>query len=117
MSLRVRTYALDTFHGRPAAGVPVSIESAGAGGWMTVARGVTGDDGSWTGDAGTAPHTAVLRLVVDTGGYYAALGVRASGQELTVGLRLGGGGGGTALVTVLVAPAGGTAHVQFAGPA
>jgi 5-hydroxyisourate hydrolase len=116
MSPRVRMCALDAFHGRPAAGVPVSIEMAGANGWTTVARGVTGDDGSWTGDAGGALYTAVLRLVVDTGGYYAALGMRASGQELTVGLRLGGSAM-TAVVTVLVAPAGGTAHVQFAGPA
>ncbi len=41
----ITTHVLDTARGRPAAGVPVSLEIAGDVGWREIGAGATDDDG------------------------------------------------------------------------
>jgi len=41
----ITTHVLDTAHGRPAAGVPVTLEYQYEGIWTAIGRGATGDDG------------------------------------------------------------------------
>ncbi len=49
MGSPVTSHVLDTARGRPAAGVPAMLEMKGpAGDWITLARGITNDDGRIT---------------------------------------------------------------------
>jgi hypothetical protein len=103
---------LDAVHG-PAAGVAVWIDRSGTSGWSTVGGGVTGDNGVWAGEV--AGDTAVVRLGVDCGRYYAGLGLRAGCREVVTGLRLTADTP-IAVVTAVIAPTGGTVHVRFDVP-
>lgn len=74
----ITTHVLDTSTGRPAAGVPVTLEQSAAGEWRLVGRGVTDRDGrlrTLTPEA-AAPPAGIYRLVFETSRYFAALGVR-----------------------------------------
>ncbi|WP_236666265.1 hydroxyisourate hydrolase [Nocardioides baculatus] len=73
------THVLDTSTGRPAAGVPVTLSTAGT----TVAEGVTDDDGRISPLAGDlAPGDHTLRF--DTGAWFAAQGTTAFYPEVVV---------------------------------
>jgi 5-hydroxyisourate hydrolase len=74
----VSTHVLDTTRGRPAAGVRVRLERGGS----MVAEGVTDADGRLRNLAAAAAGR--YRLVFDTGGYFAALGVPAFFPEVAV---------------------------------
>src|SRR5260370_19132053 len=41
----ITTHVLDTARGRPAGGIPVTLEFASEGQWITIGSGTTGDDG------------------------------------------------------------------------
>lgn len=41
----ITTHVLDTAHGRPANGVPVTLEYQSEGTWIGIGDGITGDDG------------------------------------------------------------------------
>lgn len=73
MSL-VTTHVLDTARGRPAAGVPVDLETFTDGAWRPLAHGVTDADGR-VGDLGpdAVPHGR-YRLRFDTAAYFAGTG-------------------------------------------
>ena len=74
------THVLDTSTGRPAAGVRVSLSTAGG---SLVAEGVTDDDGRVAPLAGDlAPGDHVLRF--DTGAWFAAQGTTAFYPEVVV---------------------------------
>ena len=64
----ITTHVLDTSRGRPAAGVPVTLEIEAAGGWKMVGKGTTNADGRVsdlvTNDATIA--AGVYRLILDT---------------------------------------------------
>ncbi|MDX6743544.1 hydroxyisourate hydrolase [Actinocorallia sp. A-T 12471] len=47
--MSLSTHVLDTTSGRPAQGVPVTLDSLGPQGWETVATGTTDDDGRISG--------------------------------------------------------------------
>lgn len=69
----ITTHVLDTSRGRPAAGVPVLLESrAGSGDWHAVGRGETDADGRlrtlYPEDTPLAP--GLYRLKFDTGRYF-----------------------------------------------
>jgi 5-hydroxyisourate hydrolase len=65
----VSTHVLDTATGRPAAGVPVRLELAAAGGPSEIGRAVTDGDGR-VGELGPARlEPGRYRLVFDTGRY------------------------------------------------
>jgi hydroxyisourate hydrolase len=63
----VSTHVLDTAAGRPAAGVPVTLEHRTADGWAVLARAVTDADGRVKDLCPDAP-AGELRLTFDTGG-------------------------------------------------
>lgn len=83
----ITTHVLDTALGRPAAGVPVTLESRGAGGvWQTLGRGRTDADGRLRD---LLPHGFALaegdyRLTFDAGAYFAARGAEGFYAEVAV---------------------------------
>jgi 5-hydroxyisourate hydrolase len=83
----VSTHVLDTTRGRPAAGVRVRLERDGA----TLAEGVTDADGRLRDLA--AETAGRYRLIFDTGGYFAALGVPAFFPEVVVCFEVTGPAG------------------------
>ena len=82
----ITTHVLDTARGRPAAGVPVTLEAKGEGGWAFVGRGATDADGRLRD---LAPADFVLsegayRLTFDAGAYFAAAGAEGFYTEVVV---------------------------------
>ncbi|HEX8353382.1 MAG TPA: hydroxyisourate hydrolase [Pyrinomonadaceae bacterium] len=82
----ITTHVLDTARGRPAAGVPVTLEARGEGGWRVVGRGATDADGRlrellppdfFLGEGG-------YRLTFDAGAYFAACGAEGFYTEVVV---------------------------------
>jgi 5-hydroxyisourate hydrolase len=67
----ITTHVLDTSLGRPAAGVPVTLETReSAAGWKQLGRGTTDADGRLQN---LAPHplpAGTYRLTFDTGAYF-----------------------------------------------
>jgi 5-hydroxyisourate hydrolase len=82
----ITTHVLDTSQGRPAAGVPVTLEVEAAGGWELVGKGATNADGripdlvaeEITLDAG------VYRLIFDTATYFASQNTEAFYPQVTI---------------------------------
>ena len=73
----ITTHVLDTARGRPASGVPVTLEAAETGGgWRTLGRGLTDADGRLREllPPGRALTAGVFRLTFDTAAYFAAQG-------------------------------------------
>jgi 5-hydroxyisourate hydrolase len=89
----ITTHVLDMVRGRPASGVPFTLEARGdAGEWRTVGRGAT--DGDGRGKL-LAPESLVpagtYRVVFDTGAYFRAwnvVEVRQASQHHHVPLLL-----------------------------
>ncbi len=76
----ITTHVLDTALGRPAAGVPITLELAdGAGGWRTLGSGATDADGRLRTllPAGAPLAPGTYRLRFDTRAYFAAAGSAA----------------------------------------
>jgi len=74
----ITTHVLDTALGRPAAGVPVSLELAAADGWRTIGAGATDSDGRLRTLTPTGPATpGRYRLRFDTAAYLALGGTEA----------------------------------------
>ena len=67
------THILDTTRGRPAAGVPVTLERRDGAAWASLGGGNTDDDGRLAGFAGDI-GAGTYRVTFDTGAYFAALG-------------------------------------------
>jgi 5-hydroxyisourate hydrolase len=67
----ITTHVLDTSVGRPATGVPVTLEAReGAAGWKQLVRGTTDADGRLRN---LAPHSlpaGIYRLIFDTRAYF-----------------------------------------------
>ena len=83
----ITTHVLDTSLGRPAAGVPVTLEKQdAAGNWRAIGSGTTNADGRITGltssDAPLSP--GIHRLRFDTGAYFRARGVQGFYPRVTV---------------------------------
>jgi 5-hydroxyisourate hydrolase len=82
----ITTHVLDTSRGRPAKGVPVTLEVEAAGGWELVGKGITNADGripdlvaeEITLDAG------VFRLIFDTATYFAAQATEGFYPSVTI---------------------------------
>lgn len=82
----ITTHVLDTARGRPAAGVPVTLESRSEAGWTLVGRGATDADGRLRD---LAPADFVLtegeyRLTFDAGAYFGASGAEGFYAEVFV---------------------------------
>lgn len=80
----ITTHVLDTARGRPAAGVPISLECSLDGTFHELGRGVTDADGRLR-DLLKAPLAAgTYRLTFDTAAYFRGLGVETFYPEVRV---------------------------------
>jgi 5-hydroxyisourate hydrolase len=72
------THVLDTQSGRPAEGVPITLELQGADGWRELARGTTNADGRVRDflPAGTHLEAGTYRMTFHTAEYFRAHSVR-----------------------------------------
>lgn len=67
----ITTHILDTAKGRPASGVPVSLEVQRGASWELVGRGATDTDGRLrTLTEGKTLEKATYRLTFETGGFF-----------------------------------------------
>ncbi len=82
----ITTHVLDTARGRPAAGVPVTLEAREGGAWRVVGRGETDADGRLRSllPEGSAPAPGDYRLTFDAGAYFAAAGAEGFYAEVVV---------------------------------
>jgi 5-hydroxyisourate hydrolase len=82
----ITTHVLDVSRGRPAAGVAVTLDRAGGGGWIRLGDGVTDADGRCrTLLPPSAPAAAgTYRLTFDVGAWFDAGGIRSFFPEVTV---------------------------------
>jgi len=72
----ITTHVLDTAAGRPAAGVPITLEIEEGGAWRTLGHGATDRDGRLRDllPDGVRPAPGRYRLTFDTAAYFAACG-------------------------------------------
>ena len=86
----ITTHVLDTSRGRPAGGVPVTLEIETAGGWKLLGKGTTNEDGRIAdlldGDAPTA--AGVYRLIFDTGSYFAGQNIQSFYPQVSVVFKI-----------------------------
>jgi len=82
----ITTHVLDTSRGRPAAGVPVTLEAKAEGGWRVVGRGATDADGRLRDllPAGFQLAEGDYRLTFDAGAYLSASGAEGFYTEVVV---------------------------------
>ena len=87
---KLTTHVLDTARGRPAAGVPVTLELEAAGGWILLGKGTTNADGRISDllPNDTAIEAGVYRLIFDTSIYFAANNVQAFYPQVTVVFKI-----------------------------
>src|ERR1043166_1483037 len=86
----ITTHVLDTSRGRPAEGVPATLEIEGAGGWKLIGKGVTNADGRITDLVSKEAelNAGVYRLIFDTEKYFAHLQVKAFYPLVTIIFRI-----------------------------
>ena len=73
----ITTHVLDTSRGRPAGGVPVTLEIRLEEGWKMLGGGQTDGDGRARDLSGDEIAAGTYRLTFDTASYFAACGVDA----------------------------------------
>jgi 5-hydroxyisourate hydrolase len=82
----ITTHVLDTAAGRPAAGVPVTLETRSKDGWLELGRGTTNADGR-LGDllpGDFSLNEGAYRLTFDAATYFARAGVEGFYAEVVV---------------------------------
>ena len=86
----ITTHVLDTSRGRPAAGVPATLEVEAAGGWKLVGKGTTNADGRISDlvPKETTLASGVYRLIFDTAKYFAAQNVEGFYPQVTIVFEL-----------------------------
>jgi 5-hydroxyisourate hydrolase len=86
----ITTHVLDTSLGRPAEGVPVTLEVEAAGGWKLLGKGTTNADGRigdlLPDDFGLS--AGVYRLIFDTATYFANRQVASFYPQVTVVFKI-----------------------------
>ena len=82
----ITSHVLDTSRGRPASGVPITLEVRREGAWSPVGRGETDADGRLRPlvPAGAALEKATYRISFDTGAYFASLGIEGFYPEASI---------------------------------
>jgi 5-hydroxyisourate hydrolase len=89
----ISTHVLDTSTGRPAAGVPVTLERQADGGWQSAGQGVTNADGRVSDLlAGTILAAGTYRLSFDTAAYFRARNQPAFYPQVQVMFTVGEAG-------------------------
>jgi 5-hydroxyisourate hydrolase len=86
----ITTHVLDTSRGRPAQGVPVTLEIEAAGVWELLGKGTTNADGRIPELVSTEATIApgVYRLIFDTGKYFARHQSETFYPQVTIIFRL-----------------------------
>lgn len=81
---RVTTHVLDAVSGRPATGVPVTLEQEDGGSWVAVASGQTDADGRIADFGPVDLPAGAYRVTFDTGSYFAEKGQPAFYPEVVI---------------------------------
>lgn len=79
MSAKLSTHVLDTYHGRPGAGLAWTLEKQAAGGaWERLKQGVTNADGRTDAPLleGAALESGIYRLSFEVGAYFRSCGLK-----------------------------------------
>ena len=86
----ITTHVLDTSRGRPAAGVPVTLEVEAAGGWKLIGKGTTNADGRVSDlvPDEIAIEAGIYRLIFDTSTYFAGNKVLAFYPQVSVVFKI-----------------------------
>jgi len=66
----ISTHILDTASGRPASGVPVTLEIAHGDAWRALGHGTTDADGRLRSLLTTTPDAGTYRIIFNTGAYF-----------------------------------------------
>jgi 5-hydroxyisourate hydrolase len=86
----ITTHVLDTSRGRPAGGVPVTLEIQTAGDWELLGKGTTNADGRIAdllkGEATIIP--GVYRLIFDTATYFSANDTQSFYPQVSVVFKI-----------------------------
>jgi 5-hydroxyisourate hydrolase len=82
---QITTHVLDTSLGRPAAGVPVTLEIQKTGGWQEISRGATDADGRLRHllEPG-ALAAGIYRLTFEAHAYFHARKIRGLYPQITI---------------------------------
>jgi 5-hydroxyisourate hydrolase len=85
MKSPITTHVLDTWQGRPAAGVAVVLDvQEASGSWKELGRGVTNEDGRIADLLNDVIAAGVYRLTFDVGGYFQQLAQPTYYPEVSV---------------------------------
>jgi 5-hydroxyisourate hydrolase len=86
----ITTHVLDTSRGRPASGIPVTLEVEVAGTWRVIGKGTTNTDGRIADpvNANAEITAGVYRLVFDTAGYFANNNIQSFYPQVIVVFRI-----------------------------
>ncbi|HEU5239681.1 MAG TPA: hydroxyisourate hydrolase [Pyrinomonadaceae bacterium] len=86
----ITTHVLDTSCGRPAQGVPVTLEIEAEGGWKLIGKGTTNADGRITDlvPSQIAIAAGMYRLVFDTDKYFSDQQTESFYPQVTIIFRL-----------------------------
>ncbi len=106
----VSVQVVDVVHGAAASGAEVRLEARDGSGWREVAVVAADDDGAVPASAwGPLPPASALRVVVESGRFFASLGLACAQTEVSTALRAGDPTG-EQRVSVLLAPSACTVH-------
>jgi len=78
----ITTHVLDTGSGKPAAGVPVTLQRLDGESWVRIAEGATDADGRMQQLGPDRLPQGTYRLAFDTGAYFAASGTETFFPEV-----------------------------------
>jgi 5-hydroxyisourate hydrolase len=82
--MNVTAQVLDVVYGRPAAGVPARLERRTPDGWQTIALAATDENGHIADWTKNGLELGTYRIVLDSGAYFANLGVSSACPEISV---------------------------------
>src|SRR5688572_10928748 len=83
---QITTHILDTSLGKPAAGVRISLQKSDGTNWVTMASGITNNDGRVANllDKDTLLAPGIYRMFFETGAYYKALNIKTFYPEVAI---------------------------------
>ncbi|BDS11307.1 hydroxyisourate hydrolase [Aureispira anguillae] len=83
---QITTHILDTSLGKPAAGVQISLQESNGNEWLTIATGVTNNDGRVANllADGKLLAPGVYRMFFETGAYYKRLEIKTFYPEVGI---------------------------------
>jgi 5-hydroxyisourate hydrolase len=86
----ITTHVLDTSRGRPAGGVPVTLEVETVGGWKTLGEGITNADGRIADllDGDATIDAGIYRLTFDTATYFADNKIQSFYPQVSVVFKI-----------------------------